>query len=61
MRKNPLCRMCEARDKIEAAVIVDHIIPKDVCPEPWDHSNWQGVCRKCHAIKSARDKKYFKK
>jgi 5-methylcytosine-specific restriction endonuclease McrA len=53
--------MCEARDKIEAAVIVDHIIPKDVCPDPWDESNWQGLCRKDHAIKSARDKKYFKK
>lgn len=61
MRKNPLCRRCEARDKIEAAHVVDHIIPKDICPDPWDHSNWQSLCRKCHAIKSAIDKKYFKK
>jgi len=41
--------------------VVDHIIPKDICQDPWDHSNWQGLCRKCHAIKSAIDKKYFKK
>jgi len=53
--------MCEARGKIEAAHVVDHIIPKDICPDPWDRKNWQGLCRRDHAIKSARDKKHFKK
>jgi 5-methylcytosine-specific restriction endonuclease McrA len=53
--------MCEEKNIIRAAVLVDHKIPKDVCEDPWDQKNWQGSCKKCHAIKSARDKKYFRK
>ena len=42
-------------------MITDHVIPKDVCQDPWDQKNWQDLCKKDHAIKSARDKKHFKK
>ena len=52
---------CLEKDIVTAANMVDHIIPKNVCPDPWDHKNWQGLCNKHHAIKSARDKKYFRK
>ena len=60
-QRNPLCAQCNKEGIIEAAVITDHIIPKDICPDPWDQTNWQGLCKKCHAKKSARDKKHFRK
>ncbi|MRR22958.1 HNH endonuclease [bacterium] len=57
----PLCAGCHNEGIVEAAIITDHIIPKDICPDPWDQKNWQGLCKKCHAKKSAKDKKHFKK
>lgn len=58
---NPLCAMCQKQGKLTPAKITDHIVPKDLCPDPWDRSNWQPLCHKCHAVKSAKDKKQFAK
>jgi len=60
-RLNPLCVKCLEKEIVEPVAITDHIIPKDVCQDPWDQKNWQSLCKKHHAIKSARDKKHFKK
>ncbi|NLH53541.1 MAG: HNH endonuclease [Bacteroidales bacterium] len=51
---------CSANGLVTPGEIVDHKVPKNACIDPWDKSNWQTLCRKCHAIKSAKDKKYFR-
>ena len=50
----PLCRMCEARGKIEPAKMVDHIHP---LVDGGTHAveNLQPLCGWCHARKTARD------
>lgn len=53
---NPLCVHCEQEDKITAASVVDHRIPhKGDNRLFWDRSNWQGLCKRCHDIKTATD------
>ena len=56
---NPLCSECNKSGLLIKANITDHIIPKDVCKDPWEQDNWQPLCRKCHSTKSAKDKTYF--
>lgn len=60
LTENPLCRECQKAGRLTPAKVTDHIIPKDVCEDPWDSTNWQPACYKCHSIKSAKDKKHFK-
>ena len=55
-RANPLCKECEKEDIVEAAEVVDHIVPAEICGDPWDRSNWQGLCRTHNNKKAARDK-----
>jgi 5-methylcytosine-specific restriction protein A len=59
--EHPLCQPCLEIGLVHPSEITDHIIPKDLCPDPWDKSNWQAVCRKYHAAKGSRDKQQFKK
>lgn len=61
LQNNPLCILCRERGITEASAISDHIIPKDVCDNPYDIRNLQPLCKKCHAKKSAQDKKHFAK
>lgn len=58
--ENPLCVECRKVGRLVAATVTDHIIPKDICQDPWDQSNWQPLCKTCHAVKSAKDKQHFK-
>lgn len=60
IQDNPLCVRCNNSGMLTPAVVTDHIIPKDKCVDPWDRTNWQPLCKKCHSIKSAQDKKHFK-
>lgn len=54
--KNPLCAMCKERGIIKVADELDHKIPVHKAPEKfWTKSNWQGLCQKCHATKSAQE------
>jgi len=49
LQQHPLCEYCEARDIVEAAVLVDHKIPhRDDVRLFWDRSNWAACCRPCH-------------
>lgn len=57
---NPLCIECRKTGRLVPATVTDHIIPKDICKDPWDQDNWQPLCKEHHAKKSATDKKYFK-
>jgi 5-methylcytosine-specific restriction enzyme A len=52
LRDEPLCRHCSARGLVAVAVEVDHITPLHV-GGTYDRSNLQGLCKPCHAIKTA--------
>ena len=56
LRKNPLCVMCLELGRIVAAQVVDHITPlaKEPGPDRPDLPR-QGLCRRCHDIKTAHD------
>ena len=58
LRAHPLCRMCEARGKLTAASVVDHVIPhKGDVSRFWDEDNWQALCKPCHdAGKQSQDR-----
>jgi len=58
---NPLCAQCQKAGIVVPSQVTDHIIPKDICEDPWDWSNWQGLCNKHHSIKGSKDRKHFKK
>jgi 5-methylcytosine-specific restriction endonuclease McrA len=46
---NPLCVMCKAEGKINAASVVDHIEPhKGDLKLFWRRSNWQPICKWHH-------------
>lgn len=58
---NPLCAQCFREEILTPAEVTDHKIPKDICADPWDKSNWEGLCKPCHAKKGSKDRKHFKK
>jgi 5-methylcytosine-specific restriction endonuclease McrA len=53
----PYCRLCAQQERITDATMVDHIIPIEKGGAPLDPANCQPLCNRCHAIKSAKDKK----
>ena len=56
--ENPLCVDHFKRKLIEAATVVDHIIPhKGDKKLFWDKSNWQALCKSCHDRKTATEDK----
>jgi hypothetical protein len=47
--EEPLCRLCQAAGRVEAATEVDHIIPLRVRPElRLERSNARPLCGPCH-------------
>ena len=57
LKINPLCKECEKENKAEPAVVVDHIRPiQDGC-DPWDETNWQGLCYRHDAKKRGQTKR----
>ena len=49
LRKHPLCVRCDQGGMIQAACIVDHVIPhRGDMVLFWDRSNWQSLCGPCH-------------
>lgn len=56
-RLHPFCIECEKEGIVEAAEVTDHIIPLEICEDPWSWANWQGLCRRHNNIKAAQDKK----
>jgi len=49
LRKHPLCVRCDQSGLIQAAEVVDHIIPhRNDMVLFWDRSNWQSLCGPCH-------------
>jgi 5-methylcytosine-specific restriction enzyme A len=60
-QENPLCAQCQREGFTEPSQVTDHIVPKDICADPWDKSNWEPLCKKHHSRKGSKDRKYFKK
>ncbi|MFG0787934.1 HNH endonuclease signature motif containing protein [Delftia tsuruhatensis] len=45
LREHPLCVMCQAQDRVEAATVVDHRTPHQGNQSLfWDRKNWQPLC-----------------
>lgn len=56
LAKHPLCRMCEAKGRVTAANVVDHIVDHRGDHKLfWDTSNWQPLCKPCHSEKTAAE------
>ena len=56
LKDHPWCAECLRGGRLEAATQVDHIIPHKGDPVLfWDEKNWQGLCRRCHSRKTARE------
>ncbi len=51
--EHPLCVECESGGRLEAASVVDHVVPHrgDVSLF-WDIANWQSLCKRCHDRKT---------
>ena len=55
LAEHPLCVDCEAKGRIEAATVVDHIVPhRGNQVLFWDVENWQALCVTHHNEKTAR-------
>jgi 5-methylcytosine-specific restriction protein A len=67
LHAHPLCVHCFSKNLITPATELDHIVPhKGNMSLFWDVSNWQGLCKKCHSTKTAKEdggfgRKIFKK
>ncbi|MCJ8015241.1 HNH endonuclease [Paenibacillus sp. KQZ6P-2] len=56
LRKHPLCKHCQEKNRLTEATVVDHIKPhKGDKTLFWDRDNWQPLCASCHSIKTARE------
>lgn len=54
LRAHPLCAEHERGGGLAAASVVDHIKPhRGDMKLFWDRSNWQGLCKPCHDVKTA--------
>ncbi len=52
---NPLCAECHRQGRVEAGVVVDHIMPHRGDETLfWNRDNWQTLCESCHNAKTAR-------
>lgn len=52
LREEPLCRLCQAAGRVEAAIDVDHI---DNDSHNNDRANLQGLCKAHHSEKTATE------
>lgn len=61
LQHHPLCVMCRAQGRVEAATVVDHKIPHRGDQKLfWDEANWQALCKPHHdATKQAEDVRGF--
>ena len=54
-KEHPICEKCYKEGKIVPVAVVDHIIPVRRGCDPFDMSNFQSLCHKCHNSKSGHD------
>ena len=56
LKAQPICVMCEQKNRYTSANVVDHIEPINKGGAVWNTSNLQALCTPCHNRKSAKDK-----
>ena len=56
LRKHPLCIACLSQGRTAAAEEVDHVIPLWMGGRD-DETNYQALCKACHAVKTAEEAK----
>lgn len=57
--RHPLCRHCMDNGIINPSQEIDHVVPISAGGEKLDWSNLQALCKRCHSIKTARDRDYL--
>ena len=58
LAENPNCASCAMAGKSTRATVTDHIFPWRKYPDrKYDRDNLQALCRPCHAVKTAYEKK----
>lgn len=57
LSKYPLCARCQSLGKITPASDVDHIYPHKMQLDKWMGNRFQSLCRPCHSIKTALEKR----
>lgn len=46
---NPLCVICAAQGRLQAAHVTDHKVPhRGDAALFWNADNWQALCKRCH-------------
>lgn len=53
LRRDPFCRACTRAPSVE----VDHVVPRSRGGAVYDPANLQGLCRRCHRVKTNRDRR----
>ena len=56
LRQHPLCCVCEQRDRVVPAVVVDHVVPIKEGGARFDPRNLQSLCVSDHNAKSAKER-----
>ena len=59
LQDEPLCRICQAEGRLEAAVMTDHIVPIKDGGDRRNSRNLQSLCASCHSRKSAGEGSRF--
>jgi 5-methylcytosine-specific restriction endonuclease McrA len=58
----PLCQECLKEDRLEPSTVVDHITSLTIeWSKRLDVDNLQGLCDRCHNIKSAKERVEYKR
>ena len=55
LRDGPLCVACQAKGRLVAATVVDHVVPLKDGGARFDRANLQPLCVSCHNRKTARE------
>ena len=58
-QRQPLCEQCKARGQVRQAALVDHLVPIKHGGEPLSFDNLQSLCTRCHAKKTAEDRRKY--
>ncbi len=56
LHKQPICVMCERKNKFVTANTIDHITPINKGGAIWAIDNLQALCSSCHNSKSSKDR-----
>lgn len=60
LRNNPLCVHCLRVGRTTTSTETDHIKPHRGNKELfWDKSNWQALCKQCHALKTSSETRAY--